>query len=151
MVATRAGRVVGCVARWDQRRFKQVVVRGYSRRIARWRPFVNAAGRWLGVPPLPAVGDRLELAYLSHLAVDGDNADVAVALVAAARCGLAPERTSSPRGERCPLRRAPASLPSPRESQLLYLRTGQTANSCQGLDGAHHIRSGDPMGRANPA
>lgn len=91
VVATRGGRVVGCVASWDQRRFKQVVVRGYSARVARWRPVINITGPWLGIPRLPDVGRRLEFAYLSHLTVDDDNAEVAAALVAAARCRLAPE------------------------------------------------------------
>ena len=85
LVAMRGGRIVGCVACWDQRRFKQVVVRGYSPRVARWRPVINFAGRWLGIPSLPEVGQRLEFAYLSHLAVDDDRPEVAIALIAAAR------------------------------------------------------------------
>ena len=91
VVAMRDCRVVGCVACWDQRRFKQAVVRGYSARAARWRPLVNLAGGWLGIPRLPDVGRRLEFAYLSHLAVDDDDADVAVALIAAARRRLPPD------------------------------------------------------------
>ena len=43
------------------------------------------AGRWVGVPTLPAVGRPLELVYLSHVAVDDDRPDVTAALVAAAR------------------------------------------------------------------
>jgi hypothetical protein len=91
LVATRGGRVVGCVARWDQRRFKQVFVRGFSPRLRRWRPIVNLAGRWLGLPRLPEVGSRLEFAYLSHFAVDGDDVATATALVAAARSSLPPD------------------------------------------------------------
>ena len=35
----------------------------------------------LGKPRLPPVGDRLNHAYISHVAVDGDNADVFLALL----------------------------------------------------------------------
>jgi hypothetical protein len=85
VVATCGSRVAGCIACWDQRRFKQVVVRGYSPTMARWRPVMNFAGPWLGVPRLPEVGHRLEFAYLSHFAVDDDSPAVATALIAAAR------------------------------------------------------------------
>ena len=70
IVARRDGRLVGCAACWDQRAFKQVRVRGYSPRLARWRPVVNAFSRITGVPCLPRVGDALQFAYLSHLTVD---------------------------------------------------------------------------------
>ena len=82
VVAVRGRRVIGCVARWDQRAFKQVVIRGYSTRLARWRPIVNRVGPWFGVPHLPPVGASLPFAYLSHIAVDEDREDVFAALVA---------------------------------------------------------------------
>ncbi len=85
LVAIAGGRVAGCAATWDQRAFKQVVVRGYSRRLARWRRVVNLAGPWAGVPALPAVGRPLEFVYLSHVAVDDDRPDVAAALISEAR------------------------------------------------------------------
>jgi len=87
VLAVRDGRIVGCVACWDQRQFKQAVVRGYSARLARWRPLLNAVGLLTGTPHLPAVGSRLDFAYLSHLALDVDaeqDAAVAGALVRAA-------------------------------------------------------------------
>jgi len=83
VVAVRADRVVGCMAVWDQRRLRQVVVRGYSRRTALMRPVLNLAAPWLGLPTLPPVGEILALGFLSHIAVDDDRADVFAALVAA--------------------------------------------------------------------
>jgi hypothetical protein len=85
VVAARGGRVAGCVAVWDQRAFKQAVVRGYAGALAWGRPLVNLAAPLTGAPPLPPAGRPLAFAYLSHLAVDegGDEADVAAALVAA--------------------------------------------------------------------
>ena len=85
LVAISGGRVAGCAAMWDQRGFKQVIVRAYSRRLARWRSVVNLASPWLGVPALPAVGRPLDFVYLSHVAVDDDRADVTAALISEAR------------------------------------------------------------------
>ena len=82
-IAERNGHVVGCAALWDQRAFRQVVVRGYSRRLAMSRLLVNATARWTGMPTLPPIGSRLEFGYVSHLAVDDDDPDVACALIAA--------------------------------------------------------------------
>ena len=85
LVAIAGGRVVGCAATWDQRGFKQLVVRGYSQRFARWRRVMNLAARFVGAPTLPAVGRPLEVVYLSHVAVDADRQDVSAALVSEAR------------------------------------------------------------------
>jgi hypothetical protein len=84
LVAVRGGSIVGCAALWDQRAFKQVIVRGYSRTLSRWRQLINRVGPALGVPVLPSVGSQLGFAYLSHLAVDADDPDVLVSLVSAA-------------------------------------------------------------------
>ena len=85
IVARRDGNLVGCVACWDQRAFKQVRVRGYSPRLSRWRPLVNAFSRIASVPHLPRIGDALQFAYLSHLAIDDrEDEGVIVDLIAAA-------------------------------------------------------------------
>lgn len=78
------GEVVGCLAVWDQSSFKQVVVRGYGPRLARWRPLLNRFGRWLGTPRLPDPGEPLPHAYVTHLAVDRDDPEVFRALVESA-------------------------------------------------------------------
>jgi hypothetical protein len=84
VVAMRQAKVVGCVACWDQRAFKQVIVRGYAPRLGRVRPLLNLVSPLLAAPALPPVGSELRFAYLSHLAVDDDDIDVAVDLIAAA-------------------------------------------------------------------
>lgn len=84
LVATRGGRVVGCAALWDQRAFRQTLVRGYRDGLRRVRPLINLVARPLALPRLPPVGTRLDFAYLSHLAVDDDREDVARGLVHAA-------------------------------------------------------------------
>lgn len=86
MIATRDGRTVGCIACWDQRAFKQVIVKGYSPRLARLRRFVNLLAPLSGIPRLPREGSPLQCAYLSHLAVErNDDEEVLTALVAGAR------------------------------------------------------------------
>jgi hypothetical protein len=80
VLAVRGAKVVGCVALWDQGAFKQTIVRGYPALLGVARPAVNALGPLFGVPRLPRVGQPLRHAFLSHLAVDDDAPDVAVAL-----------------------------------------------------------------------
>lgn len=84
LVTLEAGRVSACVALWDQRSFRQTVVRGYSPLLARLRPMINATGWLTGAPPLPAIGTAIPFAFLSHLAIDRDDGDRAMALVDAA-------------------------------------------------------------------
>ncbi len=85
VVSTGDDRVSGCLAIWDQRSFKQVVVRDYGPPLRRSRLLVNLLLRAAGRPRLPPPGSTLELAYLSHLAIDDDRADIAVELIRGAR------------------------------------------------------------------
>jgi hypothetical protein len=81
LVVRSGSRIVGCLACWDQRKFKQIVVRGYSRRLSLVRPVWNAMAPLTGAPALPAPGSCLPVAFLSHLAVDDDDAEVFEALL----------------------------------------------------------------------
>jgi ribosomal protein S18 acetylase RimI-like enzyme len=83
-VAISEGQIVGCLALWDQSSFKQVVVRGYAPRLARWRPWLNRAAPLFGAPRLPDPGELLPHAYVSHVAVDGDDLNVFQSLLEAA-------------------------------------------------------------------
>lgn len=60
--------LIACGALWDQRGFRQTVVRGYSAALAAVRPLVNLAGRIFGTPRLPGVGSALAHGFLSPLA-----------------------------------------------------------------------------------
>ncbi len=66
------GEILGCMACWDQRSFKQVVVRRYSPGLTIARPLVNGWLRLSGQPCLPAPGQALRMGYLSHVATDED-------------------------------------------------------------------------------
>jgi len=77
-VALGGNHIAGCLALWDQRTFKQVVIRGYNRTLTWCRPVLNLCGACL-----PPVGEPLAQAHLSHVAVDDDNPHVLAALLAA--------------------------------------------------------------------
>ncbi|HVT57026.1 MAG TPA: hypothetical protein VHR45_01385 [Thermoanaerobaculia bacterium] len=83
-LAVRGGQVIGCLALWDQSGFKQVVVRGYGRRLTLLRPALNRLSPLIGRPRLPAAGELLPHAYVSHVAVDGDDPRIFAALLASA-------------------------------------------------------------------
>lgn len=84
-IALESGRVVGVVARWDQRTFKQLVVRDYAPGLRRWRTLVNCLSPLTRLPPLPAIGEPVNSVFLSHVAIDNDDPAVALALIEDAR------------------------------------------------------------------
>ena len=82
LIARRGGAIAGCLALWDQSRFKQIVVRGYGPAMRRWRPWAALSARLIGTPGLPAIGAPLSHAYVSHLAVDEDDEEIFGVLLA---------------------------------------------------------------------
>lgn len=125
LVVRHHGWVTGCAAIWDQRAFKQTVVRGYGPALRIARPLLNLAPAWWGGVPLPAVGEALRAAFLSHVAVDGDDATgltllAQYALDVAARRGLTHLVTGF--SDRHPHTRTIArNFPSRRYASVLYL------------------------------
>jgi hypothetical protein len=79
------GRIVAAAALWDQRAYKQTVVRRYAPSLAAARPLLNLAAGVIGTPRLPAVGSVLAHAYLSHLAVAPDKPEALISLIAGLR------------------------------------------------------------------
>ena len=67
-LARDGGRTVAGGAVWDQRSFRQTVIRGYAPVLAAIKPIVNAAARFLRTPRLPPAGETLAHAFLSPLA-----------------------------------------------------------------------------------
>jgi hypothetical protein len=75
--------VRSCLSLWDQRTFKQTVIRGYSARLGRVRPLLNIVAPLIGRPRLPLPGAKLESAFLSHVAVNEDDEKSLITLVTA--------------------------------------------------------------------
>ena len=73
---------MGCAALWDQRAFKQTVIRAYAPGLALARPVLNFTARITGGPRLPAVGQTLANAFVSHLSVAPDEPDALINLLA---------------------------------------------------------------------
>lgn len=71
----------GSLCLWDQRAFKQSVVAGYSRQLARVRPFMNFVAPFRNRPRLPPPGHELKSAFLSHLSVDPDDDETLLSLI----------------------------------------------------------------------
>jgi hypothetical protein len=77
------GRLLACGALWDQRGFRQTVIRGYSPLLAVVRPFVNLAGMVFDTSRMPSRGSTLAHAFLSPLAIARDASDSLPAVIEA--------------------------------------------------------------------
>lgn len=84
VVAVAHGQIIGCLACWDQRQFKQAVIHHYSPRLRRLRPWLNLLAPWVGAVSLPNPGTNLSLGFFSHLAIDDDAPELLDALISAA-------------------------------------------------------------------
>lgn len=87
------GQIVAAAGLWDQRSFRQTVVRGYSPALALARPWMNLAARAFGTPHLPPVDRVLAHALVCPFALSSDASGRLPDLIAmlagrAARLGL---------------------------------------------------------------
>ncbi|MEM6257449.1 MAG: hypothetical protein AAGI37_03960 [Planctomycetota bacterium] len=81
----------GCIALWDQRSLKQIVVADLLPMLRRLRQAINIAAFTTGRPPLPRPGAQLNMAYTSHAAFDLDDGKTASSLIAGV-CAIAAQR-----------------------------------------------------------
>jgi len=88
----RSGKIVGCAALWDQRSFKQTVIRGYSRRLSLLRPLLNLGADVFGSTRLPPAGSALAHGFLSPLAVPLDDQPALRAMVESSLLAAASRR-----------------------------------------------------------
>ena len=82
LVLRRGRQAVATSALWDQRSYRQTVIRGYDRALAVARPAISLLGAMTGFAALPAVGSSLAHAFLSPLAVETQCRDLLACLVA---------------------------------------------------------------------
>lgn len=78
-------RIAASAALWDQRNFKQTVIRGYEPWLALARPAVNAFAWLTNRPRLPAIGETLSNAFVSHLAALPDDRTTLLDLIGTLR------------------------------------------------------------------
>ncbi len=62
----RGGKLAGVMAAWNQRSFRQTVVKKYSGWVGTFRPLINLARK----PALPATGEALRFFYVAFAATD---------------------------------------------------------------------------------
>ena len=82
-------RIVSCAVLWDQRAFKQTVVRAYSGRMQMLRPLVNLFTNTLRIVSLPPCGSSLSQAFLSPLASPSEDSGLCTELIEGALGGAA--------------------------------------------------------------
>jgi hypothetical protein len=68
-IAKRHGRIVGCVAAWDQQNIRQTHIERYPLGLALLRPLNNLVSRVSPLKPLPAPGGRVAHLYLCLVTV----------------------------------------------------------------------------------
>lgn len=76
-----------CAALWDQRHFRQTVIRGYAPALRLVRPVLNAFGRIAGRVELPPVGATVPYAFASPLAANNGEALVDIVAAVAGQAG----------------------------------------------------------------
>jgi len=81
LARARSGELLGFMAVWDQRSFKQLTVVGYSARMSAARKAFNFIAPIVGAEPLPPPGSPLRCATAFHVCVPGDRPDVLRALL----------------------------------------------------------------------
>ena len=85
LIIRDGGKVSSCLAIWDQKNFKQVIINGYSRTLSIVRPLLNMLLSVLRKPRLPKAPCALNMAYLSHMAIRNDNPQEFIDLICMAR------------------------------------------------------------------
>ncbi|MEX0718135.1 MAG: hypothetical protein WD066_16195 [Planctomycetaceae bacterium] len=81
----RNGRLVGTLAAWDQHRFRQTIVNGYSAGLRWMRPVWNGWARVRGSPRLPAPGEPFRHLVAALPVIEDDDPAVFAALMNALR------------------------------------------------------------------
>ena len=75
-LAIRDDRIVGTIAAWDQRAFRQTHVERYSPALAVFRPLYNALASLTPLKPLPAPGAAIPYFYLAFVAIEENDPSI---------------------------------------------------------------------------
>ena len=74
-------KITAHAALWDQRHFRQTVIRGYAPWLKLARPALNLFAHFTGGIKLPAIGETLANAFVSHLIAEPGSPDALVELL----------------------------------------------------------------------
>ena len=94
LARSASGELLGFVAVWDQRSFKQLTVVGYSRHMNAARLAFNSICPFVGVERLPAARSPLEFVTVANISVPADRSDVLRAMLTSAYNELRATRCS---------------------------------------------------------
>jgi hypothetical protein len=75
-LAFRGNQLVGIVAAWDQRAFRQTHIERYSPQLTLARPFYNLLAQMTPLKPLPAPGKMVPYFYLAFVAIEENNPEI---------------------------------------------------------------------------
>ncbi len=92
LLAEVDGRLVGTLGLWDQSKFKQSLVCGYSNCVRMGRPFYNGYAGIFGKPKLPKVGESLNFQYAAIPVVANNDLHIAESLISSA-CNILREQS----------------------------------------------------------
>lgn len=75
-VAMEDGKIVGLIGKWDQRRFRQIIITGYRGVIFLIKPIYNAISNLFGFSPLPEPNSELNFFYVSFIAMKNNDSEI---------------------------------------------------------------------------
>ncbi len=81
LIARKQGEIVGCMAMWDQRSFRQTIIKGYHNGLSKISWLLNTYAKLFGYPMLPKCGTELKSCFISHIAIDEDDPEIFKALL----------------------------------------------------------------------
>lgn len=81
LVAHRGSHILGSMALWNQNAFRQVLVHGYARPVAFFRPALNGLLRVAGFPTMPPPGKYLNNMPVAFVCINHDDLTVFRALL----------------------------------------------------------------------
>ena len=76
VVAKYNNKIVGCMAIWDQRLFRQTIVKQYGKTLSRLARFGVPLLKLFGFPELPKTNQQLKNCFLSHIAIYENDPDI---------------------------------------------------------------------------
>ncbi|MBU1043646.1 MAG: hypothetical protein KJ915_04520 [Candidatus Omnitrophica bacterium] len=76
LVARKDGKIKGMFAVWNQKKFKQHIVAGYTPAFKILRPFLNIGLKLKGCRPLPSKGEKLNSAVISLVCFQADDSHI---------------------------------------------------------------------------